>query len=99
MIIRDSGFDTMMQQQEEDKAQKLMKKEQRAMTSTPTGKSMLLVQRVLSLHYFLHCYVPQNVGVVSKVTTLEMDSMFFFVSHLLHLQGVFRVAGKMSLWT
>ena len=39
MTIRDGEFATMMQQQEEDEAQKIMEKEQRAMTSTPTGKA------------------------------------------------------------
>ena len=52
MIMRDGEFSTMMQQQEEDKVQKLMEKEQRAMTSTPTGKALILIQSVLSLHHF-----------------------------------------------
>ena len=64
------------------------------MTSTPTGKALLLVQSVLSLHHFLKSYIPQNLGVSSKVTTLVMDSMFFFANRLLHLQVVFRVAGE-----
>ena len=71
-----------------------MKKEQRAMTSTPTGKDLILVKRVLLLHHFLHYYIPQNLGVASKLTTLEMDSMFFFADRLLHLQAVFRVSGN-----
>ena len=62
IIMRDGDFFTMMQQQQEDKAQKSMDKEQRAMTSTPTGKSLLLIQRVLSLHHFLLSSIPQNLG-------------------------------------
>ena len=76
MIMRDGEFATMMQQQEEDKAHKLTEKEQRAMTSTSTGKALLLVQHVLSLQHFLKSSIPQNLGVASKVTTLEMDSNF-----------------------
>ena len=53
MIMRDGEFTTMMQQQEEDEAQKLMEKEQRAMISMPTGKDLLLIQRVIYLYHFL----------------------------------------------
>ena len=70
MIMRDGEFSTMMQQQEEDEAQKSIEKEQRAMTSTPTGKALVLVQHVLSLHHFLKSSIPQNLGVASKETTL-----------------------------
>ena len=97
--MRDGEFATMMQQQEEDKAQKLMEKEQQAMSSTPKGGALLLIQNVLLLRHFLHSSVPHNLGVASKVTTLAMDSMFFFADRLLHLQAVFRVAKKMPLWT
>ena len=45
--MRDGGFATLMQQQEEDEAQISMEKEQRAMTSTRTGKDLLLIQPVL----------------------------------------------------
>ena len=53
MIMRDGKFATMMQQQKEAKAQKLMEKEQRDMSSKPTGKALFLVQIVLSLHRVL----------------------------------------------
>ena len=43
MIMGDGKFDTMIQPQEEEEAQKSMGKEQRAMTSTPTGKALLLI--------------------------------------------------------
>ena len=98
MIMRDGKIATMMQQQEEDEAQKLMEKEQRAMSSMPTGKALLFIQRVLFLHHFLQSSIPKNFGVASKVTTLAMDSIFFSTDRLLHLQAVFRVAGKMLLW-
>ena len=52
MIIRYGEFATMMQQQEEDEVHTFMEKEQRAMTSTPTGKALVLIQSVLSLHHF-----------------------------------------------
>ena len=94
MITRDGEFTTMMQQQEEDEAQKLTEKEQWAMTSTPTGKALLLVQCVLSLHHFLKSSIAQKLGVTTKVSTLAMESMFFFANCLLHLQAVFRVAGR-----
>ena len=55
-----------------------MEKEQWAMTSTPKGKALFLVQCVLSFHHFLQSSIPHNLGVASKVTTLAMDSMFFF---------------------
>ena len=87
-------FPTMMQYQEEDEAHKSMEKEHRAMTSTSIRKDLFLVKRVLSLHHFLKSSVPQNLVVASKVTTLAMDSMFFFADLLLHLQAVFRVARK-----
>ena len=98
MIMRDGEFETMMQQQEEDKVYKSMEKEQRTMSSTPTGKALILIQRVLSLHHFIQSSIPQNLGVASKVKTLAMNSMFFFTDRLLHLQAAFRVAGKMPLW-
>ena len=94
MIIRDGEFYTMMKQQEEDEVQKLMEKEHRAMSSTPTGKALLLIQCVLYLYHFLQSCIPQNLGVASKVTTLATDSMFSFADRLLHLQAVFRVAIK-----
>ena len=78
MIMKYGKFATMIQHQEEDYAQKLMEKEQQAMSSTPTGKDQILVHRVFSLHHFLHSYMPHNLGVPSKVTTLAMYSMFFF---------------------
>ena len=84
----------MMQHQEEEEDLKSMENEQRAMTSTPAGKDLLLVQRVLSLRHFPPSSIPQNLGVASKVTTLTMNSMFFFTDFLLHLQAVFRVAEK-----
>ena len=92
MIIRDGKFATMMQHQEENKAQIFMEKEQRAMISMLTGKALLLVHNVFSLHHFLQYSIPQNLGVVSKLTTLAMDSIFFFSDRLLRLQAVFRVS-------
>ena len=94
MIMTDGKFGTMIQYQDEDKYQKSMEKEQWAMISTPTGKGLLLVQRVLFLHPFLQSSIPQNLGVPSKLTTLAMDSIFIFADFLLHLQEVFRVAEK-----
>ena len=75
--MKDGELATMMQHQEEDVAQKLMEKEYWARISTPTGKASLLIQRVLSLHHFLQSYIPQNLGVVSKVTTLENGECVF----------------------
>ena len=43
MIMRDGELSTILQQQEEDEAYKLMEKEQRAMKSTPTDKALLIV--------------------------------------------------------
>ena len=97
MITRGGEFATTIQQHEEDEAQKLMEKEQWSVISSPTGKALLLVQSVLYLHQYLKSYIPQNLGVASKVTTLEMDSIFFFADFLLHLQAVFRVAIKIPL--
>ena len=99
MIMRDDEFVTMMQQKEEYEAQKLMEKEEQAITSTSSGKAFLIVQRVLSLHHFLQSSILQNLGATSKVTTLSKDSVFFFADSLLQLQAVFRVAGEMPLWT
>ena len=53
ITLTDDNFATMMQHQEEDKAQKSMEKEQQAMTSTPTVKDLLIIQRVLSLNHFV----------------------------------------------
>ena len=92
--MKDGELATTMQQQEDDEAQKLMEKEQRALTSTPTGKDLLLVQRVISFYHFLQYSIPQNLGVASKLTTLAMYSMLFFPDCLLHLQAVFRVTEK-----
>ena len=58
MIIRGGKFAAIVQQQEEDEAQKLMEKEQRAMTSTPTGKAFLPVQCFLSLYHYLKSSIP-----------------------------------------
>ena len=74
--MRDDDFADMRQQQEKDEAHKSTEKEQRAMSSTPTGKDLLLVQRFLSLHHLLWSSTTQNLGVASKVTTLETYSMF-----------------------
>ena len=85
MITRYGELTTMMQQQEEEEAQKLIEKEQRDTISTPTRMDLLLVKSVLFLHHFLQSSIPHNLGVVSKVTTLEMDSTFFFADRLLNL--------------
>ena len=71
-----------------------MEKEQRAMSSTPIGEALVIVQRVHFLHHFLQSSIPQNLGFPSKVATFATDSMFFFADRLLHLQAVFRVARK-----
>ena len=97
--MRDGKLATIMKQQEEDEAHKFLEKEQRAMTSTLTGKALVLVQSFLSLRRFLQSSISQNLGVASKVKTLAMDSMFFIADRLLHLQAVFIVARKMSLRT
>ena len=65
-----------------------------AKTSTPTGKSLLLVQRVQPLHLFIKSSIPHNLAFTSKVITLAMNSTFIFAYRLLHLQSVFRVAKK-----
>ena len=64
------------------------------MTSKPIGKALLFVQHLLYLNHFIQSTIPQNLGVASKVTTLAMESMFFFADRLLHLQASFRVARK-----
>ena len=97
MIMRDGKIATMLQQKEEDKGHKSTEKEQRAMTSTPAGKALLLVRRGISLHHFLKSTIPQNLGVASKLASLSMESMFFFANRLLHLLAVFRIAGKFPL--
>ena len=71
-----------------------MENKQRAMLSTTTENALVIFQRVLFLHHFLKYFIPQNLGIPSKVTTLAIDSMFLFVDFLLHLQAVFRVAFK-----
>ena len=60
MIMRGGELATIMQHQEEDEAQKSKDKEQRSMTSTPTGKALILVWRVLSLHQFLSLPYPRT---------------------------------------
>ena len=97
MIMSDGELATIMQQQDDDEASKFIEKEQRSITSNPTGTALLLVWSVSSLHHFLQSYTPQNLGVSSKVTNLEIDSMFFFADRSLHLQTGFRVAKKMPL--
>ena len=82
----------MLQQQEEDKAQKSMDKKQRDMLSTSTRRDLLLVECVLSLHNLLQYSTPHNLDVASKVTTFAIYSMFFFSDCVLHLQAVFRVS-------
>ena len=94
MIMRDGGFSAVIQQQEEDEAQKLMEKEQQAMASTPTGEALLLIQCVLFLHHFLQSSIPPTLGVSLNVATLATDSMFFFADYLLHPQSLFRAAGE-----
>ena len=86
--MRDGEFDTMIKHQEEYKAQKLMDKEQRDMSSMPTEKALLLIQRVLYLHHFLQSSIPQKLDVASKVTTLATDSIYFCVSFTLSTRGI-----------
>ena len=92
--MRDGDIATLMQQQEDDQAHKWTEKEQLVMTSMPTGKCLLLFKHFLSLQHILQYSIPHNFGVASKVTTLEMDSIFFFADSLLHLQAVFKLARK-----
>ena len=86
MIMREGELATILQQQEEDKYHKSIGKEQQAMTSNPTGKALLFVQHLLSLHHFLQSYITQNLVVASKVITLAIDIMFFLAYCLLRLQ-------------
>ena len=51
---------TMMQQQEEDEAQKSIDKEQWAMKPMPTRRDLLLVHRVLPLHHFFGLPYPRT---------------------------------------
>ena len=60
MITRDGEFATMMQHQEEDEAHKSTEKEQQDMTSTPTGKDLVIFKRIISLYHFLKYSIPQN---------------------------------------
>ena len=99
MITRDGEFATMMQQQEEDKANKYMEKEQWDMTSTRTGKALLLVRFVLSLHHFLQSSIPQNLGIASKVTTFTMYSMFSLQIFYSIYKRYLVSPKKMPLWT
>ena len=66
MIMRDDKLATMIQQQEEDEAQKLMEKEQRAMTSTLIKKALRLVQRVFSLYHFFSLPYPRTWALPQK---------------------------------
>ena len=66
MIMRDGEFSAMMQQQDGDKAQKSMDKEQHAMSSTPTGDDFLLIQSVLSLHHFSSLPYPRTRALPQK---------------------------------
>ena len=59
IIMIDGEFAAMMQHQEEEEVQKSMEKEQRAKTSTPTEKALLLVKCVLSLHFFKVFHTPE----------------------------------------
>ena len=97
--MRDGKFSTMIQQQEEDEAQKSMEKQQRSMSSTLTGKALLLIQRFLSLHHFLLSSIPQNLGVASKVTNLATDSMFLFADCYSIYKRYLESLKKMPLWT
>ena len=96
IIMRDVKLATIMQHQEVEKAHTSMEKEQRSMTSTPTGKDLLLVWSILSLHSFIQPSIPNNLSIASKVTNLTMDSKSFFADCLLHLQAVFKVTRKNS---
>ena len=58
MIMSDGKFATMMQHQEEEEAKKSMEKEQRALTSMPPGKDLLIIKCVLSLHHFIQSSIP-----------------------------------------
>ena len=64
------------------------------MASTPKKKALPLINSVLYLHHFLQSSILHKLGVVSKVTTLAIDSIFFFPYRLLDLQAVFRVFGE-----
>ena len=56
MIMRDGEFATMMQHQEEGEVQKSMEKEKQFMTSTPTGKDLLLLS--MSFHCTIFFSIP-----------------------------------------
>ena len=62
MITRDGELTNIIQQQEEDEAQKLVEKEQQAMESTPTSRDLIIVQSVLSLHHFIQFSILQKLG-------------------------------------
>ena len=61
MITRDGKLTTMMQQKEEDKAQKYMEKEQRAMTSTIRSECPFLAPFSSVFHTpELGCHLKSN---------------------------------------
>ena len=91
MIMTDSQFSTMMQQQEENELQKLMEKEQWYMKSTPIRKALLILKSFLFLHYFLQYSIPQNLGVASKVKpwkwTVCFSSRIFYSIYKQYLES------------
>ena len=68
-----------------------MEKEKWAVSSTPKGNDLVIVQSVLSLYHFLHSYIPQNLGVLSKLQPWQMDSILF-------LRGLF-TPSKSSIYS
>ena len=91
---RDAMLAMKIHRHEMAKVQKYSKEILQGMTSTPTGKSLLFVQHVLSLHCRLEASAPKNLDITSKVDVMAKDGMVPLTERLLQLQAVFKASGK-----
>ena len=71
IIMRNSDFATMMQQQEEDKAQKSKEKEQRFMSSMLKVKALIIIQSVLPYTVFFSLPYPITFESTPKLWGME----------------------------
>ena len=83
MITRYGELTKIIQQQEEDEAQKLVEKEQQAMESTPTSRDLIIVQSVLSLHHFLRFILLLLLNYIGKLSVPRYH--MFLILHTMHL--------------
>ena len=92
-IKKDTILDINLHWHDMTKLQKYSEEVLQGMKSTQTGKALIFVQHILSLHCLLQDSAPQNLDITSKVNVMTKDDMVLLTERLLQTQTLFKASG------